>query len=339
MKKNQNYIYLLIISLIFIGCGTAHYFIPHRPLEKGETMKIISWHYDFSGINYTDLLPQFSFYAGAGNGFNTGVGLQLPYYICNISGCKYIKTGDHQYLAVSAILNQLFAANNNPYFELNGGYIWKTGEFHHSIWGGMAYGTGATYPLVGRIKPSAAIWYRGHFLPTFKYSAVGNNGGMSLIYYHHFTSMGLDKLTKIVAEDNPVIYSLPAGSVDSLVTLKGIRPYMGEVYALFLHSGDTAFLGHPFRDFMFIPPLPPELQLDRIMNRRYKLYAISPAEEPKVAVDIEELRGMILRKETIAFRRYPAQLADTLATIKAAKAGWWHNLSIGVGHIDLEGKR
>lgn len=80
MSKVRTVIFLLIIGVLlgFIGCGTTHHFLPPRPLEKGETMISVSWHYDLGGLHPVDPLPDANFYFGAGHNYNVGFGMKVP---------------------------------------------------------------------------------------------------------------------------------------------------------------------------------------------------------------------------------------------------------------------
>jgi hypothetical protein len=222
---NKAILVLFIFSIFLTSCGTTHHFLPGRPLAKGETLVTVSWHYDFGRVHLIDIIPDANCYFGQKDNINFGVGIKLPMFISHLSAAKYWKQGSKNYFLSYVHMNQVMGVNDNPYFELGGGYSKKSGEFYHNYMIGISFGTGIAVPFTMLETPRYMDYRpRGHFFPTLKYSAIGRKGGYSISYYHRLTPIALDSYYSIAMSNNDTLCVIKREDIDSMSLVEEKKP-------------------------------------------------------------------------------------------------------------------
>ena len=243
----RNILVFLLLLSVFIGCGTAHHFVPHRPLENGEWQVSTYLHVDIGQPSLKFGFGEVSAWYGQSNNVNLGFGLNSPLGISHLSFAKYWNTKGPDYLSMSGHINQITGLNNNPYLELMLGYSFDHGKVRQTLSAGVAYGHGNNI-LGGAVglqegngkRPGGA---KNRLMRVFKYQIASNDIAFSFAHYHGHHYGTSSDLAQAIINDNDTILFLPADHIDSIVAFdNSIWTEYNAPLGLFLPDGDTIII-------------------------------------------------------------------------------------------------
>lgn len=239
----------LIVGCLLVlvsGCGTTHHFLPANPIPRKEWQLSINWHYDFDKNVRGLIVPEVSGYAGMGQSWNLGCGVQLPFLVSHLSAAKYYDTSQASRWVAYTHLNQIFGANDNPFLELGAMRVESKRTYAHQLAIGIAYGHGFCPggPLSrGSLNRYGEIaHYR--FMPVLRYGITGKDISLSFMHYHGKTSASLAGARQTMDKTNDTLFYVPHDSVISFGAIdhhRYSRYHMG-MWGIVKTTGDTIYL-------------------------------------------------------------------------------------------------
>lgn len=326
---------VIIVAIICQSCGTAHHFMPHRPLDKGEWQLSFYWHYDFDGMDSPNILPDLNSYVGVGNNNNLGFGAIVPGFPSHVTFVKYEPLKNDARWAYYFHINRVLSPHDNPYFEGGTSLIKKTSGNAQIMSFGLSYGHGNGLPFLGIFKG------KGHFknsriIPVLKYAYTGTDLGLSISHYHGLSRSEFAPLKDAALNENDTLVVLDSKNVDS-VSLISKSDFLGgrERWGIFLNEGETIYLVHKT---IFYPDQFSSYykRLQNWLGRDLKIFFFEIEEyEDKwkygmSILNIEELKQKFASSDSVAITRYSNSLLRKINNINSWKA----DNSIGIALFD-----
>lgn len=202
---------LATVSSLIMGCGTAHRYLPGRPLNHGEWEFSVAWHLDVNPLSPQRGLvwPEFNAYVGVGKRYNLGFGPNVPCFVDHLTLAHYDgESADNYWLQYGQV--KLLSPYHNPLIEFGGGYSAKQDWFRQTALAGIAYGS----PLGWwNIPTRAPLRLHDRLLPFLKYTGASSDIGMSFIHYHGLTRSTLDRMRAAIIADTDTLLSFAPGEL------------------------------------------------------------------------------------------------------------------------------
>lgn len=301
-----------------IGCGTTHQFIPANPIPRHEWQLSINWHYDFDNGIKGLIVPELSYYRGAGKDWNCGIGFIVPFPISHVSVAKYYNATENNSWLGYLSLNQVLGLNDNPYYELGASYIRHHRTYDEQYGLGLAYGHGYSCMLsmLGELSPEDRNMFHYRLMPVLRYQVSGADVGLSYVHYHGKTSATVTRIKDTLRRRNDTLCVIEAGMADSLKSFER-SIWAGRcrgLWGIFLSSGDTVILTGPAIYRSCITPVVPEEAAGEIPWRKYGLKRVTVTQGGRRAdslmfvregiVSISGLAEKVKRKERIVITEY-----------------------------------
>lgn len=326
----------ILLTVMGIGCGTTHHFLPPRPLEKKEWMLSVAWHYDLGRLTPPIIVPHLNAYVGVGKEYNFGFGAQPPFLVNHITFARYFDAGSDDRWSAYFHLNRILNLNNNPEFELGGAFIDGHDTYDQQFMLGLSYGgcLNHLYKLYDRQYDTKPSW-RFRIMPVLKYTITGSDAGFSWNHYFGRTKTALASLKHEILNDNDTIYVFQADRIDSIVSSNTPPPDYGhppcEKYlTLFMDSGSImVFCDTRFYADAFVIPYE---ELQYWLGKKYIMSLGGSSGEPSIVLSLDSLTTAWRRGDDLGITQYPEDLRDRIDDIN----GLIDDNSFGFGIITYQ---
>lgn len=298
------------IATATVGCGTAHYMLPGRPLEKKEWQLSVTWHYDFNHLTPSRFafFPDLNAYVGAGRDCNLGFGAHTFGFPSHLSFAKYWPKDNGRCWASYGHL--ALGLGNNPPLEVGGLYSKDNGDLRHTFSLGLGIGQ-----FSSRMISAAGL--RGKLAatpnPVFKYRMEGKDFTFSYTHILRQSWTAMHPLLEAAQTANDTVLSYGKGelkAINSVGSLEGFPPSSG--WAFVSATGDTTILARhwPCPDCFFDR----QVELERFLGNGLEVFHLY-SDSTVVIANLDELRKMWRRKGQLTVPRYsPAVVERILRT-------------------------
>ncbi|UCC43184.1 MAG: hypothetical protein JSU65_08515 [Candidatus Zixiibacteriota bacterium] len=310
-----------LTSIVYMGCGTSHQFLPGMPLEKKEWMISVVWHYDMNRLVKPRSLvfPEVNAYIGIGKDYNFGFGAAWPFFVNHLSIARYYSETDENYWAGYFHLNGILSPYFNPHLEIGGLYSENNGGFRQNFSLGLAYGQGAIWNF-GR--PNARYYCASRGLtPVLKYGIYGKNTGLSWSHYYGQARLAIEASFPDLESNHDTVVFVRAHEVNSV---RRIDDY-GDVRCIFLSNGDSVILQARqfYGDELYIP----EDEFQHWCRSEFNKYEIGDRWDHAWAiVNMDDVAARWEQGEDIVIMRYPQELVNRVKSLPSWKVdnsfGW-----------------
>jgi len=242
-RGNSLYLAVALAVILCAGCGTTHYMLPGRPLERKEWQVSVVWHYEFNRLTKprAAFFPDINAYVGAGKDYNFGFGAHTLGWPSHLSVAKYWQKSDDRYWAAYSHLSA--GLGNNPPIEAGALYSNDNGDLGHTF--SLGFGVGqlrAPDLSSARIKHASTL---AGINPVIKYVMEGTDVSLTYTHYLWQSWRAMRSLWEEVRNHNDTVLSYAKGELTAIVPLgrvkgQGIGPASG--WGLIDSKGDTAVL-------------------------------------------------------------------------------------------------
>jgi hypothetical protein len=229
--------------LILAGCGgNAPYFMPRHPIDEGDYVLSVTWHFDITQYQIDYLFfPRVNFYFGLKDDNFVGIG-GLP-GICHLTGGHYFRTDNDNYYLLYGHMNQIFMGIcNNPLFEVGGAYVNTDPDVSEFVSLGVSLGDGLSSNILSmpwNPADRSAFVRRMRFMPVIKIGILSRGVGFSADAYLGLWGTAYDNMMETIVHHNDTLLVIQPQEIDST--------YYGALF--YLKDGRTiSFSRIPFED-------------------------------------------------------------------------------------------
>ncbi|MCP4566634.1 MAG: hypothetical protein GY841_03525 [FCB group bacterium] len=313
---------IIVIFLSISGCGTAHYFIPPEPLEKGQWQISVVWHYDLARLQVprSMLFPDINAWVGAGQETNFGFGSSFlgP---SHISAARYYSDDSNRNWIAYGNL-QPFSLNNNPLIEVGAAYSFGRSSTKHMLFIGAGIGSKMAWP--GFSNAYESRFGPSEYTPFYilRYSITGRTIGFSWVHYHGLTKKLVRNSFPGIDAPSDTVYT--STNVDS-VTISNwgqSRFPKNILLAIWVKPpGAINFCANPYTDAFYDPNIEMSSWFDgRFAFARECGYTTWDTYwASSFVIDMKELADTQNRHGGVTILRYPKALKEMIDKISWLK--------------------
>ncbi|MEK7774481.1 MAG: hypothetical protein AAB305_01175 [Candidatus Zixiibacteriota bacterium] len=330
---NRNICLLAFSSIVLsalIGCGTAHHFLPARPIEKGKWEINVAWHMDFDGLTAPGQVvwPSVNAYYGMTKRDVIGAGGTLSLFLPTIDhitlASYFHQQKDNWVIAWSHV--RAFTFTDNPLLELGGSYSFGDTAFSSMASLGIGIGTSPKWKLS---SPQSCAAFPRVISPQVSYSVRGRD---ACVAFSHRLFAARNMIQRTFPKWPPTsdtVFAAQAGEVVSFEPTQN-KAELGSFYYMYRYlvtkSGDSVpvYLGpYSVLDRLTINILE-ESELDYWMNAHG--YTVARLNNTWAIVDYMEIHKAIDSGQPVVITRAPQSFVDWVENmnhwIKDNSIGW-----------------